>query len=102
MRAKWFVIGGVGVLAILAIAVFTGRDTYASARIGTAYVAKQTCSCLFIANRSMDACMTDYNADDIKPLTLDVATSSVSVSALGGLVSAKAEFDNGYGCHPVD
>lgn len=102
MRAKWFLIGGVTLIAVLGAATWAGRDTYASARIGAAYVAKQTCSCLFVAGRPEESCRTDYNPEDMKPLTLEAAASSVTVSTLGGLVSAKAEFQEGFGCHPVN
>ena len=102
MQARWAWIGGVAAVVIIGAAGWIGRDAYAEARIGTTYVAKQTCSCLFIAHRSMDSCKTDYDPAAVKPLTWQVAADSVTVSALSGLVSAKAEFEDGFGCHPVN
>jgi hypothetical protein len=94
---------GVGVvIVIVAGAMYAGRDTWASARIGTVYVAKQTCSCLFVAGRTMDSCRTDYDPAALKPLTVDATDKGVKVSALGGLVSARAEFEQGFGCHPAN
>ena len=100
MLKKWLAIGGA--LVVIGVVAWFGRDAYATARIGTAYVAKQTCSCLFVARRSADSCATDYNAADIRQLTVEPAASSVTVSALGGLVSTRAEFGEGYGCRPAN
>ena len=94
---------GVGVvIVIVAGAMYAGRDTWASARIGTVYVAKQTCSCLFVAGRTMDSCRTDYDPVALKPLTVEKLAHGVKVSALAGLVSAQAEFEPGFGCHPAN
>jgi hypothetical protein len=102
MRGKGLLIGGVVVIALVAGGLWAGRDTWAAARIGAAYVAKQTCSCLFVAGRPMESCRTDYEAEAIKPLTVEASASSVKVSALAGLVSAKADFEQGFGCHPAN
>lgn len=102
MRGKGLLIGIVIVVAIVGIAVFFGRDAWATARIGTVYVAKQTCSCLFVAGRPMDSCRTDYDPAAIKPLTVEKLEQGVKVSALAGLVSAQAQFEPGFGCHPAN
>ena len=102
MRGKGLLIGIVVVVALVAVALFAGRDTWATAKIGTVYVAKQTCSCLFVAGRTMDSCRTDYDPAAIKPLTVNATDNGVKVSALGGLVSARAEFEQGFGCHPAN
>jgi hypothetical protein len=101
MRAKW-VLAGVALIVIVAAAIaWGGRGTYQTARLGTVYVAKQTCSCLFVARRTLESCRTDYEADAIAPLKLEVGASDVKVSALGGLLSAQAQFEEGFGCHPA-
>ena len=101
MRAKW-VLAGIAVIVIVAAAVaWAGRGTYQTARLGTVYVAKQTCSCLFVARRTADSCRTDYEPDAIAPLELEIGASDVKVSALGGLLSARAQFEEGFGCHPA-
>jgi hypothetical protein len=102
MRSKGLVIGIVVLAAIASGVVFFGRDTWATAKIGTVYVAKQTCSCLFVAGRPMDSCRTDYDPAAIKPLTVEPSDSGVKVSALAGLVSAQAQFEPGFGCHPAN
>jgi hypothetical protein len=101
MSRKWLLI--IGVLAVLiGVGVWSSRDTFATARVGTVYVAKQTCSCLFVAGRPLDSCYADYDVEDVRPLDVSVSKNSVTVSALGGLLSARAQYDQGYGCHPVN
>jgi hypothetical protein len=102
MRSKWLLIGGLLLVAIIGGAVWAGRPLYQTARIGTAYVAKQTCSCLFIAKRPEASCKTDYESDALSQLTVQPGSADVTVSALGGLVSTKAEFVDGFGCHPAN
>lgn len=100
MKRKWQLIVGVLVL-LVGIGVWSARDTFATARIGTTYVAKQTCSCLFVAGRPLDSCSTDFDPEALRSLDVVSGNSAVTVSALGGVISARAEFENGFGCHPV-
>jgi hypothetical protein len=100
MRTKTLVIGG-AVLVIVAGAAWAGRNVYATAHIGATYVAKQTCSCLFVARRTEESCRTDYNAADLQRLKVAPGAGEVTVSALGGLISGRAAFEQGFGCHPV-
>jgi hypothetical protein len=102
MRGKRLLIGAGMLVTIVAVALFAGRETWATAKFGTVYVAKQTCSCLFVAGRPMESCRTDYDAEALKPLTVETSESGVKVSALAGLVSAQAKFEPGFGCHPAD
>lgn len=101
MKRKWQLIVGVLVL-LVGIGVWSARDTFATARIGTAYVAKQTCSCLFVAGRPLDSCSTDFDPEALRPLDVVTGNSAVTVSTLGGLISSRAQFENGFGCHPVN
>ena len=101
MSRKWLLIIGV-LVVLIGIGVWSSRDTVATARVGTVYVAKQTCSCLFVAGRPLDSCHTDFDAEAVRPLDVSVSQNSVTVSALGGLISARAQFDRGYGCRPVN
>jgi hypothetical protein len=102
MQTKRFLIAGLVLIALLGAAVWFGRGTWETARIGTAYVAKQTCSCLFVAGRKPESCRTDYDPAALARLKVEPAASSVKVSALGGLVASTAQFDAGFGCHPVN
>ena len=101
MKRKWQIVLGVLVL-LVGIGAWGARDTFATARIGTAYVAKQTCSCLFVAGRPADSCRTDFDPAALQPLEIIAGGNAVTVSALAGLISSRSEFDKGYGCHPVN
>ena len=101
MKRKWELVVVVLVL-LVGIGVWSGRYTFATARVGTTYVAKQTCSCLFVAGRSLDSCRTDFDDEAVGSPDVVTSKSSVTVSALGGLISSRAEFEQGYGCHPVN
>jgi hypothetical protein len=99
---KGLLIGAGVLVVIVAGGLYASRDTWATAKIGTVYVAKQTCSCLFVAGRPMDSCRTDYDPAALKPLTVEATDQGVKVSALAGLVSARSEFEPGFGCHPAN
>ncbi len=101
MKRKWQLAIVVFVL-LVGIGAWSGRDTFASARIGATYVAKQTCSCLFVAGRSLHSCSTDFSDESVRSLDIVTSRRSVTVSALYGLISSRAEFEPGYGCHPVN
>lgn len=101
MKRKWLLLIGV-LVVLIGIGVWSSWDTIATARLGTVYVAKQTCSCLFVAGRPLDSCYTDFDSEAVRPLDVSVTQSSVTVSALGGVISARAQYEPGYGCHPVN
>ncbi|WP_153067225.1 hypothetical protein [Steroidobacter cummioxidans] len=101
MKRKWQLIAAVIVL-LVGIGVWSAKDTFATARIGTAYVAKQTCSCLFVAGRPLDSCSTDFEPEALRSVDVVTGNGAVTVSALGGLISSRAQFENGFGCHPVN
>jgi hypothetical protein len=98
MRGKW-IIGG-AVVAVLAAGAWFGRDAAAFADIGTAYAAKQTCSCVFVSGRTLESCRADLPAAPGVDLKIAVSGDEVTASALG-LFKASARFENGYGCSPI-
>lgn len=89
---------GVGLAAV----AWGGRTVYSTASIGAAYVAKQTCSCMFVVGRTAQSCSQDYDPEAARLLSVQTDQSSVTVSALAGLFSARAEFETGFGCHLVN
>ena len=101
MKRKWQLILVVLVL-LVGIGVWASRDTFATARIGTTYVAKQTCSCLFVAERPIESCRTDFDPEALRSLNVVTSGDGVTVSALGGLISSRSRFERGFGCHPVN
>ena len=102
MRAKGLLIGAAVLVVIVGGAMYAGRDTWATAKIGTVYVAKQTCSCLFVAGRPMDSCRTDYDPAAIKPLTVEPLAQRRQSLRTRGTGLRSAEFEPGFGCHPAN
>ena len=101
MRFKWLAILGV-VALVLGVGAWLVHRLVEQAHIGTAYVAKLTCSCLFVSHRPMQSCAMDYDIPAAKLLTEEVGNRSVTVSSPGHLVSTRAVFEQGYGCHLVN
>lgn len=101
MRTRDWMIIGIAVVLVGAGTLFAHR-LVEQAHIGTAYVAKLTCSCLYVSRRSLQSCATDYDAAAVRPLTREVAGQSVTVSALGHLIASRAVFEQGFGCHLVN
>ena len=60
-------------LAVLVAATVYGPRLRRMAGVGAGYVAKQTCSCMYLAGRSFDACRSDIpsSMDRIKAEVLD-------------------------------
>lgn len=70
-------------------------------QIGSAYFAKQLCSCLFVVGRSEASCRAEFKPRiDIFKIVIDRSAlpQSATVSAALGPVSAVARFDPRYGC----
>lgn len=101
MRTRgWVIVGAAAVFVV--VGAWAAHRVVEQAHIGTAYVAKLTCSCLFVSHRSLQSCATDYDAAAVRPLTREVAGQSVTVSALGHVITARAVFEQSFGCHLVN
>jgi hypothetical protein len=82
----------------LAGAVYAGYQGVRMARIAVTYAAEQTCACLFVSGRAMDSCLVDLGSGVARLLSFETGPTAVTASMLG-LFSARAEFDEGFGCH---
>jgi hypothetical protein len=100
MRRKGLIIALV-LLVGLSVAAWTQRDLYTIARVGTAYVAERTCSCLFVSELPASTCRGEYDPEASSRIGVRIGPSSVTTSAVGGVFSARAEFEKGFGCHLV-
>lgn len=98
-RKRWIWVGVLIVAALIAgAAAWSARDTIAYAHIATGYAAKQTCSCRFVAGRTMDSCMADFPTEDRSNFSVVENGNHVSASVLFGVISAEAMYEEGYGC----
>jgi len=81
------------------------KEQVAFGKVAAAYASKQICSCRFVSERELESCKTDFT-QDISALTISEtqidatgrADQSITASALGGLISAKAANEPGLGC----
>lgn len=98
-RKRWFVIVGVALAGVaLPGLIWSLQDEYQYVRIATGYAAKQTCSCLHVAGRDLDACMADFPRDAQGYISVTPEGSSVRASVLFGAIGAEAVFEEPYGC----
>ena len=73
------------------------KGQLAYADVATAYGAKVVCSCLHVAEREMDSCRHDFTAD-MSIVSFSDRNNVTRASVLGGLASARAQFEPGLGC----
>lgn len=89
----------VGGLALLAgCGAYVMRDQIAFANIAVGYAAKQTCSCLHVAERTQESCLAELPAEAQGQITLTTEGQRVRASAFMGAFSAMAVHEAGYGC----
>lgn len=87
--------------AVLLAAVFwlapRANDFVKSTGTATRYVAKMTCSCVYVVGRSLEACKTDLPevTSDLS-ITLDETNQQVSASVLW--FKAVARYEEARGC----
>lgn len=67
------------------------------AEIATAFAAKKFCSCLYVAELSVDQCKIDFT-DDVSMATFIAEDGAATVKVLGGRISSRAVYQEGLGC----
>lgn len=67
------------------------------ARVATAFAAKKVCSCLHVAEMSLDQCRADFT-DDVSMATIEADGQTVTVEVLDGRISSRAVHTPGLGC----
>ena len=102
-RKRWIwlavvlvVVGGLGGI------VWALRGEVAFAQIGTGYAAKQTCSCLYVSNRTMESCMAEFSPEQRRNFAVTADGDEVRASVLFGAISADARYEENYGCQLLD
>ena len=98
MRRRLIVLGVV--LALGAVGAVYVPRFIAFLHIGTTFAAQQTCACLFVSERKLDACVKDLGkAGEL--LAVKPGEKSVKVTALFGMFEGEAKAEAPFGCHPV-
>lgn len=98
------ILAAFGVIAVLGAA--TGvtaayRSVAPYGQIGNRYLAKQLCSCVFVAGRTEGSCRKEFEPD-IRPFEVSVThgpgDTSGEVRTRLALFQGRATFDPRYGC----
>jgi hypothetical protein len=69
-------------------------------RIGTTFAAQQTCACLHVSGRTLDACTAELGRAG-RLLHFDIDGDTVRARALFGAFAGEARHESPFGCHPV-
>lgn len=102
-RPPWLALGA-GLVALLVAAglgwTYSRIEPYA--RIGSTYIAKQMCSCLYVAGRSQGSCRAEFQPD-INRFTVVADASHLPARArvttsVAVLFHGEATYAQGYGC----
>lgn len=96
-RALWLFLFA-GILALVIAAGFAAQAPLAYARVAVTYAAKQACSCLHVSGRAFESCMSDFPADAAQSIVVSAEGAEVRASTLFGAVSARARYEDGFGC----
>lgn len=100
-RKLWIVLLSVAAVAATSTA-WSLRDEYAAARAATGYAAKETCSCVHVSGRALDACLADLPADDMRQVNVSQTDAHVRASILFGAVRSEAAYEDGFGCQLIN
>lgn len=84
-------------LALLAGYILVARPLLQFAPLASAYGAKKVCSCVFVAERDLEACKADFT-EDVSAATFIREPSAIRVEVLGGRFAERAVFTEGLGC----
>ena len=92
------------VLAVLAGIFWQvwGKGMKAQADIGAAFAAKHVCSCLHVAERSMESCANDFVDPNIRNFAFEDDGKTTTANAPYGLATASARHEPGLGCAPIE
>jgi hypothetical protein len=98
---------GLGIVAVVILGCGVGYFAYvrpflALANVGVGFVAKQMCSCIYVAERTFDSCRPDMfeSMDDIQAEVLD---EPPGIRAwIPGISERRAHYRGEFGCLLID
>ena len=98
---------GLGIVAVIVLSSVVGYFAYgrtllAMANVGVGFVAKQMCSCIYVAERSFDSCRPDMfeSMDRVQAAVLD---DPPGIRAwIPGISERHAHYRGEFGCHLID
>ena len=96
MKMRWLIAGAVAL--VLGVGGVYAVRTADQAGVGAAAVAKITCSCVFVAARTLESCRAD-DPPGFDQIATEVDTTTKTVTArILGVVTRRATYSEAYGC----
>ena len=99
----WAAMGAISILAATTGATAAYRTVGPYGHIGTNYVAKQLCSCVFVAGRTEAGCRKEFEPD-ISRFEVEITRSGArgEVRTRLALFDGHARFEPKFGCSSPD
>lgn len=95
---RWWLVAGIVGVAVLAAGGFYGTRLATQAGVGAAAMAKVVCSCVFVDQRTLEACRAeDPPGFEGIPVVIDHAAHTAT-STLFGVITRRATYSEAYGC----
>lgn len=98
VRRKWWILGGLLVLALLGALAWHWTALSARARLGAAYGARLGCSCRYVEGRAMGSCNADKEPGMGLVSLTDLPEERAVQASVPLLASRTARFKPGWGC----
>ena len=99
----WAAIGAISILVGTTAATAAYRSVGPYGHIGTNYVAKQLCSCIFVTGRTESGCRKEFEPD-IKQFETEITRNgpTADVRTRLALFDGHARFEPKFGCSIPD
>jgi hypothetical protein len=88
---------GLAGLTVFGLGLWLAGPALKEARMAAAFAARQTCACVHISARGLDACVADLPGDGAGA-SFQERDTTVRASIAGGLIAAEATYEEGFGC----
>ncbi|WP_311266726.1 hypothetical protein [Sphingobium sp. WCS2017Hpa-17] len=98
VRHKWWILGGLLVLALLGALTWHWTSLSARARLGAAYGARIGCSCRYVEGRAMGSCNDDKEPGMGLVGLTDLPEERAVQASVPLLATRTARFKPGWGC----
>ncbi len=96
---------GLGIVAVIVLGVVYFafvRPFLAMANVGVGFVAKQMCSCIYVAERTFDSCRPDM-FESMNDVQAEVIDEPPGIRAWVTAISERrAHYRGEFGCHLID
>ncbi len=89
---------GLIVAVLVVVGGYSAWQTSIAADVGAAAMAKVTCSCVFVEQRSLESCRAD-DPPGFEQVTVTVdANAKTATGSVAGVIFRHAAYSEAYGC----